>query len=187
MEYCHTLKSQIEAESFNGQSVRGALDARDIRGGEKTWQHIKRGVPLRVEIGPRDMEGDHCFVGRRDQPPKQKESIPRAQFVSTLAEQLQNMQQQLFDRALQAREEATRNIDTLDEFRDFFTPKQPEQPEIHGGLARCHFSEGEEMSAILKELKVSLRCIPLESEREDGECIFSKRPSHRRAIFAKAY
>ena len=187
MEYCHTLKSQIEAESFNGQPVRVTLDARDIRGGEKTWQHIKRGVPLRVEIGPRDMEGDHCFVGRRDQPPKQKESIPRAQFVSTLAEQLQNMQQQLFDRALQAREEATRDIDNLDEFRDFFTPKNPEQPEIHGGLARCHFSEGEEMSAILKELKVSLRCVPLESEREDGECIFSKRPSHRRAIFAKAY
>ena len=187
MEYCHTLKSQIEAESFNGQPVRVALDARDIRGGEKTWQHIKRGVPLRVEIGPRDVEGDHCFVGRRDQPPKQKESIPRSQFVSTLAEQLQNMQQQLFDRALQAREEATHDIDTLDEFRDFFTPKNPEQPEIHGGLARCHFSEGEEMSTILKELKVSLRCVPLESEREDGECIFSKRSSHQRAIFAKAY
>ena len=187
MEYCDKLKSELEAESFNGAPVRVTVDTRDIRGGEKTWQHIKKGVPLRVEIGPRDVQSDHCFVGRRDQSPKQKESIARAQFVSSVAGILEDIQQQLFNRALTNREEVTRDIDTLDDFRDFFTPSQTDKPEIHGGFARCYFAEGDEMTSVLKDLKVSLRCVPIEGESEAGTCIFSKRPSEGRAIFAKAY
>ena len=187
LDYCEKLKLELTAQHFNGSPVRVAIDQRDIRGGEKTWHHIKRGVPLRVEIGPRDVESDSCFVARRDLPPKQKESIPRTQFVGSIAEQLNTIQQQLFDRALASREEATCKIDSLEAFRDFFTAQQPDKPEIHGGLAYCHFSEGGEMASVLKELKVSLRCVPLESNEEVGKCIFSDRESRQRALFAKAY
>ena len=153
----------------------------------KTWQHIKKGVPLRVEIGPRDVESDSCFVGRRDQPPKRKESIPRTEFVSTVAEQLGAMQRQLFNRALENRQQMTKEINSLEEFRDYFTPDPDDPTGIHGGFAECHFAEGEPMERVLKELKVSLRCVPLDAAQENGSCIFSNQHSRTRAVFAKAY
>jgi prolyl-tRNA synthetase len=78
-------------------------------------------------------------------------------------------------------------IDSLKEFEAFFTPENAEQPEIHGGLAYCHFVDSPEMDEKLKELKVTIRCIPLSGEEEPGKCIFTGRASAKRGVFAKAY
>jgi prolyl-tRNA synthetase len=85
------------------------------------------------------------------------------------------------------RSDNTRTIDKLDDFKAYFTPKNADEPEIHGGFAMCHFTEGPEVDAILKDLKVTIRCIPLEANDEAGTCIFTGKPSTRRAVFAKAY
>jgi prolyl-tRNA synthetase len=96
------------------------------------------------------------------------------------------MQKNLFDRALALREENTRRIDSLDDFRAFF-PKD-EAKIFSGGFALCHFTEGDEtMQQVLAELKVTPRCIPVDAEDEPGKCIFTGQPSARRAVFAKAY
>jgi len=187
LEYCGALAKELEAQQYAGEPVRVKLDDRDLRGGEKVWQHVKRGVPLRLEIGPRDMKSDSVFLGRRDQPPKQKSGVPRAEFVSGVAGLLGEMQQNLFDRALALRESATVKIDDWGEFEAFFTPKNEEKPEIHGGLALCHFVDTPEVDEKLKPLKVTVRGIPLEGEDEEGKCLFTGRPSRRRAVFAKAY
>lgn len=187
LEYCRSLKKELEARQYAGEPVRVRLDDRDLRGGEKVWQHIKRGVPLRAEIGPRDIKSDSVFLGRRDQPPKQKSGAPRAEFVAGIADLLGEMQQNLFDRALALRESVTVKIDNLADFEAFFTPKNPEKPEIHGGLALCHFVDSPEIEEKLKALKVTVRCIPLDAEEEPGKCIFTGQPSQRRALFAKAY
>ena len=97
------------------------------------------------------------------------------------------MQRELFNRALENRQKVTKPIDSLEEFRDYFTPDPNDPTAIHGGFAQCHFAEGEPMERVLKELKVSLRCVPLDAEEEDGTCIFSNQPSRKRAVFAKAY
>ena len=78
-------------------------------------------------------------------------------------------------------------IDSLKEFEAYFTPKNEEQPEIHGGLAYSHFVESPEMDEKLKALKVTVRCVPLDGEDEPGKCIFTGQPSKRRGVFAKAY
>ena len=187
LEYCRRLQQQLETESFHGEPVRVRIDDRDIRGGEKAWQYVKRGVPLRLEIGPRDVKSDSVFLARRDQPPKQKAGVPREQFVGGVAQLLDEIHQNLFDRALQLRESNTRSVDTLAEFEEFFTPKNPEKPEIHGGFALCHFVDVPEIEEKLKELKVTVRCLPLDGENEEGRCIFTGRPSERRGVFAKAY
>lgn len=187
LEYCNRLKQQIEAEQFHAEPVRVKLDDRDMRGGEKSWRHIKRGVPLRLEIGPRDVGSDSVFLGRRDQPVKQKSGVPREQFVATVAEVLDEIQNNLFDRALQLRESNTCRIDAPAEFEAYFTPKNEEKPEIHGGFALCHFNDTPEMDEKLKKLKVTVRCVPLGGQDEPGRCIFTGRPSHRRGVFAKAY
>ncbi len=187
LEYCRRLKQQLEAESFHGEAVRVRIDDRDVRGGEKVWRHVKRGVPLRLEIGPRDVKSDSVFLARRDQPPKQKAGVPREQFLGSVPGLLDEIQGNLFDRALQLRESNTRRVDTLAEFEEFFTPKNPEKPEIHGGFALCHFVDVPEIEEKLKELKVTVRCLPLDGEEEEGRCIFTGKPSKRRGVFAKAY
>jgi prolyl-tRNA synthetase len=187
MAYCESLKAEIAAQQYDGAPVRVKIDDRDLRGGEKTWQHIKRGVPLRLEIGPRDVAAGAVFVGRRDQSPKDKSGVPRGELVAKIPAILAELQDGLFSRALAMRESVTRKIDDLAEFVAFFTPQNEENPEIHGGLALCHFSEGPEMDAQLKALKTTIRCLPLDAPSETGSCIFTGRPSTRRGVFAKAY
>jgi prolyl-tRNA synthetase len=186
LEYCNALKRDLEQQSFSGVPVQAFIDDRDIRGGEKAWQHIKRGVPIRAEVGPRDLEAQKVVRYRRDRGPKDKEFVGRDQFLGEAATVLDEMQKTLFQRALALREENSRRIDTLDDFRAFF-PKEDEKS-ISGGFALCHFTEGDEsMKQILAELKVTPRCIPLDAAEDPGKCIFTGQPSKRRAVFAKAY
>ncbi len=166
------------------------IDARDLRGGDKAWQHIKRGVPIRLEIGPRDVAAGAVFMARRDKP-GEKAGVPRDEFVANIGRTLTEMQNNLFQRALAYRDANTRKIDKLDEFKAWFTPKNAEQPEIHGGFALCHVCESPEVEKMLAELKVSIRCLPLKGTLADcdepGKCIFTGQPSPRRAVLAKAY
>ncbi|TWT42497.1 proline--tRNA ligase [Botrimarina hoheduenensis] len=183
LAYCQALKSELEQQHYDGEAVRVRLDDRDLRGGEKKWQWVKRGVPLRIEVGPRDVAGDSTFVGRRDSDGKGA-ATPRAELVAQIGQTLDSIQQALFDRARRARDEASVVIDTLADFEAFFAEGQP------GGLAYCHFTEGPEMEAKCKELKVTPRCVPLQPLLGDdgpGKCLFSGAPSQRRAVFARSY
>jgi len=186
LEYCDKLKKELEDQHFSGEAVRVKIDDRDLRGGEKNWQHIKRGVPLRAEVGPRDIEKDGVFLARRDT--GTKEGIGRGEFVSRVGEILEEIQTGLFERALQLREKNTRTIDDLDEFREYFTPENPNAPGIHGGFALSRFvDEDPAVDEELKKLKVTVRCIPLEGAEDPGECLFTGKPTSVRAVFAKAY
>jgi prolyl-tRNA synthetase len=185
LEYCNQLRKDLEQHVYHDEKLRVLLDDRDLRGGEKNWQHVKRGVPLRVEIGPRDIEKNAVFVARRDT--GEKTSLPREQLVQTVGEILDDMQRSLFQKALRMREEHTRRIDQLEEFKAYFTPRDPDKSEIHGGFALCHWSEDPAVDELLKALKVTIRCVPLDAPEEPGRCIFTGKPSTRRAVFAKAY
>jgi prolyl-tRNA synthetase len=185
LTYCQRLRDELQAQQFAGSSVRVELDDRDLRGGEKNWQHIKRGVPLRAEIGPKDLSKDAVFLARRDT--GEKQSVPRTAFVANVGKTLTDIQTALFQRASALRSEHSKQIDSLNEFQEYFTPRDADKPEIHGGFAYCHFVEHPEVDEALKQLKVTVRCIPLEAEAEEGKCIFTGLPSSRRGVFAKAY
>jgi prolyl-tRNA synthetase len=185
LPYCQSLQKQLEEQRFGNEPVRVLLDDRDLRGGEKSWQHVKRGVPLRAEIGPRDIASDGVFLARRDT--GEKGATPRGELVATVSQRLEAIQQDLYDRADRLRRENTRNIDTADEFRAFFTPQDPEKPEIHGGFAMCHYAPDPAANRAMAELKVTIRCMPLEADSEPGQCIFTGQPSPQRVLMAKAY
>lgn len=187
LDYCQSLRKESQSLTYDGRPLRVFVDDRDLRGGEKNWQHIKRGVPIRLEVGPRDVANNAVFMGRRDRGFKEKESIDRGQLLQTLPAILDDMQSNLFQRALELRSQNTHQIDSLDDFRAYFTPKNANKPEIHGGFAWCHWTESDEMNKILKELKVTVRCVPITDNDEGGTCIFTGRPSAKRAVFAKAY
>jgi len=190
LEYCRKVATELRAQKFNDTAVRVLVDERDERGGEKVWQWVRKGVPLRLEIGPRDMEKDSVFAARRDRAPKDKQSISRVEFVAEIATTLQSIQDWLFARAKAYRSENTRQIDDRDEFYEFFAaPKVAENAPtpIHGGFALTHFSGEVELEQKIKdELSVTVRCIPLE-KGEAGRCPFTGKPSAQRVVWAKSY
>ncbi len=188
LAYCHALAEQLRGISYYGQALKVIVDERDLRGGEKLWSWIKKGVPLRIEIGPRDIASDQLPLSRRDKPPEHKILQTRAQCLATVVEQLEEIQSTLFQKALQFRNSHMHKIDSKEEFYAFFTPKNRENPEIHGGFALSHWGGDPEIEEKIKEdLGVTIRCIPLDASFEEGICPFSDKKSHRRVIYAKSY
>jgi prolyl-tRNA synthetase len=188
MRYCRSLADELRELTYHGRSIEVEIDDRDLRGGEKVWSWIKKGAPIRLEVGPRDMAEDSVFMGRRDLGPKEKKSIKRAEFVDTVAAILDEMQQGLFDRALAFREANTRSISSDADFRDFFTPSDPDANEIHGGFAITHFCMDPALEARMKdELGVTIRCVPRALQDGPGTCPFSGSPAEQKVVWAKAY
>ncbi len=186
------LATELRGVQYDGDPIEVEVDRRDLGGGIKNWEWIKKGVPLRVEIGPRDLESGSIAVSRRDQPVKSKEFVPAADFPARIAELLAEIQRKLFERAERFREENTRIIEAKEEFYDFFTPKNSAKPEIHGGFALAHWSGSREIEEQVKsDLKVTIRCIPFFRSNgrpnESGICIFSGAPSAQRVVWAKSY
>jgi prolyl-tRNA synthetase len=190
LEYCHAVARELRAQRFAERPVAVIVDEREERGGEKVWHWIKRGVPLRLEIGPRDVEKGAVFVGRRDRAPKDKQSIPRGEFIATLGAMLQSIQDSLLARARAFRAAHTHRIDSKEAFYEFFTPPRVQEnapTPIHGGFALTHFGgEAAVEERIKSELGVTVRCIPLENT-EPGICPFTGGPSPQRVVWAKAY
>jgi prolyl-tRNA synthetase len=187
MAYTEQLAAQIRRVSYHGRPVRVEIDARDT-GGARGWDWIKKGVPLRVEIGPRDIAKDSVFFGRRDKAHKEKTALPREQFVNTVVDLLDEIQNNIYNKALGFQKAHTRKIDDQKDFYAFFTPKNQEKPEIHGGFALSHWCGDPECEAKIKEdLTVTIRTIPFDAEPEKGRCIHCGRESQKRAVFAKAY
>jgi prolyl-tRNA synthetase len=188
LEKAEEIATLLRSTSYLGEAIRVEIDTRDINGSTKSWDWIKRGVPLRLEIGPRDCEAEMVALARRDRGPKEKESIPWSYLSQRLPEILAEIQQSLLDRALAFRNTHTRKIDTKEEFYEFFTPKNKTQPEIHGGFALTHWNGSAEVEARIKEeLKVTIRCIPLEENPLCGICPFTGEPSSQRVLFGKSY
>ena len=186
LEACRSLEKQLKSLNFSGSGIRVEIDDRDLRGGEKYWQWVKKGVPLTLEIGPRDLENKTVFVGRRDKGAK-REGMNLSELIEKVQDILENIQQCLFQRALDFREEHTKIIDDKDEFYKFFTPSGKNKSEIHGGFALVHWDRDSKWEEQIKnELKVTIRCIP-EDSKEAGVCLFSGNPSPGRVVMAKSY
>ena len=187
MDFTDTLATELRGQPYHGRRVEVEIDDRETAGG-RVWDWIKKGIPLRVEIGPRDIAQNSVFVGRRDKGPREKESIPRDHFVETMVSMLDEIQENLFDRASRFREEHTIEIDSKEDFYSFFTPRNPKKPEIHGGFALAHWCGSAKCEEKIKtDLSVTIRCIPLNAEKDPGRCIACGEKSPRRVVFAKAY
>ena len=187
IDYCLELKATLQAQPYLDGKVKVEFDDRDLRGGEKMWGWVKKGVPLRVEVGPRDMANNSVFVGRRDLPAKQRTSFDRDAFVNGIVDTLEDIQDTLLARAKEYRDINTRELSTEAEFVEFFTPKNTKQPELHGGFAMMGFccDPGLE-DRLSKDYKVTVRCIPLDTADQVVPCAFTGKPG-KRVVFAKSY
>lgn len=185
--FTQALANDLRALSYHGSPLRVEVDSRDI-GGARGWDWIKKGIPLRVEIGPRDIEQNSVFMARRDLTPKEKRSMKRDEFLSEITTILDEIQNNLYDRALVYQKDNTHPLNSKEEFYAFFTPENADKPEIHGGFAMAHWCGSEDCEKVIKtDLSVTIRCIPLTAPDEEGSCICCGKPSNRRVVFAKSY
>lgn len=176
--YCDTLAERLRRLPSD-ISLNIQVDKRDLRGGEKRWQWIKKGVCCLIEVGAKEVENQAISFCMRDQL-SQKQEIGCVEFVDSFVNRLQVMQQRLFERAKTFRENHMEQVHSRDEFYDFFKNRT--------GFAMAYWSEDEAVEAQLKEqLKVTVRCLPLKSFEDKGRCIFTGKENCHLAVFARSY
>jgi prolyl-tRNA synthetase len=183
IEACEALATTLRTQTFHGEPLRVHVDKRDLQGGAKNWEWIQKGVPLRLEMGPRDITSRSVAVCRRDQGPKAKEFIPKEDLIRDVTERLQDIQDSLLKRATEMRDANMKKMDTMEEFQAFFAESGP------GGFALMHWAgSNEEEDKIAKDMKITIRCIPLSDEfAEEGKCFLTGKPSSKRVVFARSY
>jgi prolyl-tRNA synthetase len=187
MGFTEKLARELKEKTYHHRHIVVEIDDREI-GGARGWDWIKKGIPLRVEIGPRDIAQKSVYVGRRDKAPNEKVPFNRDQFVTEITDILDEIQENIFQRALTFRKKHTVEIEDNKTFYEFFTPRDEDKPEIHGGFAVSGWCGSDECESKIKEdLAVTIRCIPFESENAKGRCICCNKASASQAIFAKAY
>jgi prolyl-tRNA synthetase len=191
MEYVENLARALRGQTYHRREIVVEIDTRDI-GGARGWDWIKKGIPLRVEIGPRDIADNAVFVARRDKAHRDRNSMDKDRFVAGIGDILDDIQKNLFERALQFRKDHTTIINDPDEFDAYFTPREREKSQIHGGFALSGWCGADECEAGIKErLGVTIRCLPfddqLEIDSKPESCIYCRKPSETVAVFAKAY
>ncbi len=183
---CRRLEEELRATSFADEPVRVRIDARDMRGGEKTWQHVKQGVPLRVEIGPRDLAAGTVSVTRRDRPPKERSGLPIAGFAAAVPGLLAEIERGLFGRAREFRDRRSAPLDSLEAVRGYFAGDGGSEIG-DGGFAHVHVADDPAVAAALDPLKVTVRCVPMEGGDEPGRCVVTGQPVPRRSVLARSY
>ncbi len=168
------IKNQLQD---NDISVK--FDDRDTyKPGWKFAQYELKGVPVRLAIGPRDLESGTVELARRDT--LEKSVISLENVVSYIQNLLTDIQENIYRKALKFREENTRKADTYDEFKEILIEK--------GGFILAHWDGTKETEEKIKsETMATIRLIPLQPEKEKGKCIYSGKPSDHRVVFAKAY
>ncbi|MBL0012679.1 MAG: proline--tRNA ligase [Flavobacterium sp.] len=146
--------------------------------GFKFNEYELKGVPIRIAVGPKDLENGTFEVARRDT--LSKEIVEKNAVVNYVKDLLEQIQKDLFEKALQYRESHITKIDSFDEFKEVLENK--------GGFIAAHWDGTPETEDKIKELtKATIRCIPLDGEKEEGNCVLTGAKSAGRVLFAKAY
>jgi len=173
-EVVKKLKKELEKRNI---SVK--FDNRDTqRPGFKFAEYELKGVPVRIAIGARDLENNTVEVARRDT--KEKETLSLVDLDAKIEHLLENIQNNIYQKALDFRDSNITQVDSYQEFKNTLDSKP--------GFVLAHWDGTTETELKIKEeTKATIRCIPLNNKLEDGICIYSGRPSKQRVLFARAY
>ena len=166
-------------KELKAKNISLKFDKRDThRPGAKFAEYELKGVPLRVAIGSRDMQNGTVELARRDT--KTKETVSQEGLTERIEQLLEEIQQNIYQKALKFKTENTTEVDTYDEFKRMLD----EEP----GFLSAHWDGTPETEQQIKdETKATIRCIPLDNKQEEGKCILTGKPSSQRVIFARAY
>lgn len=181
-------EEQLEALNIKAAEIKKALEAKGIsvkydnrdtyKPGWKFAEYELKGVPVRIAMGPRDLENGTVEVARRDT--KEKETLEMVDLPTKIEHLLENIQNNIYQKALDFRDNSITRVDTWNEFVEVLDTK--------AGFVSAHWDGTSETEEKIKEMtKATIRCIPLDAKEEDGLCILTGNPSGRRVLFARAY
>ena len=167
------------AKELRSKGVSVKVDGRDnVRSGFKFAEYELKGVPVRLALGPRDMENGTIELARRDT--LSKEVVKQEGLTERIVALLDEIQQNIFQKALDYRNSMITKVDTWEEFQEVLNTK--------GGFISAHWDGTPETEQAIKEAtKATIRCIPMDVVEEEGTCVFSGKPSKFRVLFAKSY
>lgn len=171
-------KVNVIVEKLRAKGISVKFDDRDThKPGFKFAEYELKGVPVRIAVGPRDMEQGTCEIARRDT--FEKVTVNQDEVETLVPELLDKIQKAIFEKAEKQREATNHYVDTFEEF---------EKAIKAGGFVYAHWDGTPETETKIKDLtKATIRCIPVDNPLEEGKCILTGKPSTQRVIFAKAY
>lgn len=189
LQYAENIALRLRQSTFAGKPLSVLIDKRDRRGGEKNWEWIKKGVPIRIEVGPRDMEAESVVLYRRDRPHKEKNSISLNELETAVPRILEEIHKALFEKAKAYRDASiVRHLTTFEEMKAYFTPKAGSESDMDSsGFVWAKWCGDPESEKLLDELKVTIRCLPVEQSGTEGKCILTGKPATLDAVFARSY
>jgi prolyl-tRNA synthetase len=180
MDYCRNIGATIGSAGYDGRPVGVYIDGRDLNGGVKKWEWVGKGVPLIVELGPRDVEQQSVAVLRRYT--MEKYTAPADVFLRNLGDELAQIQRGMFERARLFREKNMKKIASEREFEQFFREGS--------GYAVTFFVGDRGIEEAMKEkFNVTIRCIlpPKNGENQPGTCAFTGQQTTQKVVWAKSY
>lgn len=188
LDYAEKIATELRGLVYHNEPLVVTIDKRDIRGGEKNWQWVKKGIPIRIEVGPRDVESNAMVLMRRDKEPTEKLKVGMNEIREKVIPILDDIQSSMLKQARAYLEEFTvSDIKSFADFQKFFTPKNPDKPEVHGGFIRAKWCGDIESIKALESQKVTIRCLPLDQSGTSGKCVITGRDATLDAVFAKSY
>lgn len=170
------LEAKLQAIDYDGKPLRVKVDRREIRGGAKAWGWVKKGVPIRIEIGPRDIESNQVCLSRRDKPYGDK-SFVAIKDLANISEILDDIHQGMYKRASAFLEDNTIELDSLDALLAHFD-------EGKLGFVKVPYAGGADEESTLHEHKISIRCL---LDSMPSKCVFTGQDTDKVAVIAKAY
>jgi prolyl-tRNA synthetase len=184
--FCEKVAQGLRARTFQGEALRVKVDGRDRKAQDKRWEWVKKGAPLIVEVGPRDVaKGEVCWINRLEIAKKNFESADA--FVAASGGRLEAIQEALFSQAKAFRDANIRtDIKDFAAFKDYFAKKSAYLAQGVPGWVRAHWCGDEGSLKVLDDLGVTIRNIPAD-QAGPGTCVLTGRPADREVYFARAY
>ena len=181
LEQLDEIRARFEtiAAALREKGISVKIDDRDnVRSGFKFAEYELKGVPVRLAMGPRDLENGTIELARRDT--LTKETRPQEGLAEYIGQLMTEIQENIYRKSLTFRDSMITKVDTWEEFQRVLDEK--------GGFISAHWDGTVETEVAIKEAtKATIRCIPIDAEPEEGTCIFSGKPSHCRVLFARSY
>ncbi|MBN8460911.1 MAG: proline--tRNA ligase [Verrucomicrobia bacterium] len=189
LDACHALAATLRNQTYFNEPLRVHVDARDIGGGVKKWEWIKKGVPIRIEIGPRDIETRKICVQRRDQPVSEKSFPHKEEFIREINEVLTEIHQSLLAKARTFRDANIELCQNLEAFHEHWSQDNP------GWLYTPWAGTAEQEDEISKQHKITIRCLPVPGANlpdhlpagQSANCILTGQPTSTYAIWGRSY
>ncbi len=192
MAYAEKVRSAIASQMAFGEKIRVKVDTRDKNSTDKYWEWARKGVPVIVEIGPRDMDGNNVMVRERLKlgTPEGKQVQSYDEFVTTICDRLVNIQNTMFETAKKRLDENVRtDIQTPEQMQEYFKNQNvwlgSDKPKV--AFVRGKWSGDEETLEKMKEMKITIRCIPFDQSESEGVCLISGKPATMDVIYARSY